>query len=223
MKTPEQYKTGTAYFMDFEFEVSPDTFIPRPETELLVEKAMEIAEKMHKSQAIGHKLHVLDVGTGCGNIAISLTKYLPQSKITALDVSHGALLKAIKNAAALEVTGRISFVESDIFNAFKNSRIFDIIVCNPPYVSEKDMIKLPDEVKTEPRVALYGGTDGLDFLRRLIKEIGVLLKKNGCLLMEIGYDQSSSVKRLLEKNSYRNIEIYKDYNGIDRIVKSQAV
>ena len=222
MNFPKQYKTGVAYFMDFEFKVSPDTFIPRPETELLVEKAVETVRDPVSPQSIDHNLQILDIGTGCGNIAISLTKYLPQSKILALDISHGALLKARENAEMLDALDKVTFLESDLLSALKEKDLFDLIICNPPYVSEKDMRQLPDEVREEPHSALYGGRDGLNFYRRIVKDAKPYLKKGGSLLMETGYDQSESVKALLEDNGYINIEIFKDYSGIDRVLKAKV-
>ncbi len=219
---PEQYKTGVAYFMDFEFKVSPDTFIPRPETELLVEKVIETAKQLFAKRYPLNAIHILDIGTGCGNIAISLTKYLSQSKITALDISHRALLKARENAKILGISDRLTFLESDLLRSVKGRRLFDIIVCNPPYVSENDMRQLPEEVLSEPGTALYGGIDGLDFYKRIIKDAKFHLKKDGFLLMETGYSQSESVKKLLEDNGYINIEIFKDYSRIDRIVKAKV-
>lgn len=240
MSSLKQYKTGVAYFMDFEFKVSPDTFIPRPETELLVDKAIETVKLIHGMRPKGvlsevegrytrydirntkYDLRILDIGTGCGNIAISLTKYLPQSKIIALDISHSALLKARKNAEMLDVSDKVTFLESDLLGALKEKGLFDIIICNPPYVSEKDMCWLPDEVREEPYAALYGGRDGLNFYRRIVKDAKPYLKKDGFLLMETGYDQSESVKALLEDNGYINIEIFKDYSRIDRILKAKV-
>ncbi len=222
MSSLKQYKTGVAYFMDFEFKVSPDTFIPRPETELLVEKVVETVRGSISPQSTVHSPQILNIGTGCGNIAISLTKYLPQSKIIALDISHSALLKARENAEMLDVSDKVTFLESDLLGALKEKGLFDIIICNPPYVSEKDMRWLPDEVREEPYAALYGGRDGLNFYRRIVKDAKPYLKKDGSLLMEMGYDQSESVKALLEDNGYINIEIFKDYSGIDRILKAKV-
>ncbi|MCK4463927.1 MAG: peptide chain release factor N(5)-glutamine methyltransferase, partial [Candidatus Omnitrophica bacterium] len=169
-----------------------------------------------------YAIRILDIGTGCGNIAISLTKYLPQSKIIALDISHSALLKARENAEILDVSDKVAFLESDLLGALKEKGLFDIIICNPPYVSEKDMRRLPDEVREEPHSALYGGVDGLNFYRRIVKDAKSYLKKEGFLLVETGYNQSESVKALLEDNGYINIEIFRDYSGIDRIVKAKV-
>ena len=213
---PEQYKTGVAHFMDFEFKVSEDTFIPRPETELLVEKVIETAKSMPRP-------HILDIGTGCGNIAISLTKYLPQSKITALDVSHKALVKTRENIDFLGLEEKIFLVESDLLSSIKRIQLFDIIVSNPPYISEKDMNQLSTEVKEEPSKALYGGVDGLDFYRRIIRDAKSYLKKDGALLLEMGYDQSGIIRDLLETTGYINIEIFKDYNRIDRIARARWI
>ena len=220
MSIPEQYKTGIAYFMDFEFKVSPDTLIPRPETELLVEKVIETANKLYDLRLTTYNLQILDIGTGCGNIAISLTKYIPQSRITALDISDEALIKAKQNAFDLGVSDKIDFIKSNLFDSLEYSVKYDIIVSNPPYVSKIDMGTLPEEVNEEPPAALYGGVDGLDFYKKIIRGAPKFLKKNGFLIMEMGYDQSLSVQDILKDSGYRDIEIFKDYSGIDRIAKA---
>jgi len=213
MNYPEQYKTGIAYFMDYEFIVTPYAFIPRPETELLVEKTIETVKELSA-------IRVLDLCTGCGNIAISLTKYLSQSKITALDISQKAICTAYKNAKSLGVS-RIYFVLSDLFSAIKKIRYFDIIVCNPPYISKNDMQSLPDEVKAEPFNALFGGSDGLHFYGKIAAEAKDYLTKRGCLIMEMGYDQKEKICGILREEGYVDIEVFKDYSGIERIVKAR--
>jgi len=213
----EQYRTGKAYFMDFVLEVTPDTLIPRPETEILVEKALDITRASRPDRV----WRILDVGTGSGNIAISLTKYIIHSKIIGLDISYKALLKAKENAAVNSAGDSLSFVQSDLFSALGQGELFDIIVSNPPYVAQYDMKNLPDEVKEEPVLALYGGEDGIDFYRKICPEAKKHLKKGGYLVMEIGYDQSGRVKDLLDDEGYDQIEIFKDYSSIDRIVKAK--
>ena len=219
MRLPEQYKRGTQAFMDFEFAVTKDTFIPRPETELLVEKTLEVAEILSDTKPEGQELKILDIGTGSGNIAISLTKYIQRSKILALDISHGALLKARENASTYGVSDRIQFVRCNLLGSISRRGSFDIIVANPPYISDRDMVELPPEVLREPRIALEGGTDGLDFYREIIKEGMIYLKERGFILLEIGYDQARPVEMLFKNKGYSEIETFKDYSGIDRIIK----
>ena len=221
MSLPDQYKTGIAYFMDFEIGVNSSTFIPRPETEILVEKTLDIIDLIHKKNKSKNKIDILDLCTGSGNIAISLTKYNEQSKIIALDISREALVKARENALKYGISDSIRFIQSDLFSGLnKRKALFDIIVSNPPYISNKDMAWIDDIVKTEPFIALYGGTDGLDYYRHIIKEAKYYLKKDGYILMEMGYDQSEAVTNMLIENGYSHIELYKDYSDINRIVKA---
>jgi release factor glutamine methyltransferase len=219
MTLPVQYLTNKAYFMDFEFMVDGDTFIPRPETELLVEKALEKIKEIESSKPrMGSRLiNILDIGVGSGNISISLTKYAEQSKILALDISHRTLVKARLNARTIGCDGRISFIRSDLFSGLAVNPYFDIIISNPPYISSKDMDALDDEVKCEPFRALYGGKDGLYYQRRILDEGRSYLRKGGYCLLEIGYDQGIAVRKLMEQNDFKDIEISKDYAGIDRI------
>lgn len=211
---PEQYKTGAAYFMDFEFGVDSDTFIPRPETEILVETAVNTLKS--QDSAI-----ILDLCTGSGNIAISLTKYNDRSTIFALDISLNALKKARDNALFNEVVDRIRFIQGDLLSVFGKKRLFDMIVSNPPYVSRKDMNELSAEVKAEPKIALYGGEDGLDFYREIAFEAKYCLKKDAYIIMEMGYDQSKDIQQILRGAGYKGIEIIKDYSGIERIIKAK--
>ena len=207
---------NTAFFMDFELETESSVFFPRPETELLIEKALELLNREKPR-------NILDVGTGSGNIAISLTKHPSSSTIVASDISHAALRVAGQNAKKYNVAGRIKFTRSDIFEDlpvhYRN--FFDMIISNPPYVSLGDFYLLSGEVKNDPYSALYGGKDGLEFFRRITSGAGLFLKRDGILLMEIGYDQARPVKEMLAVSSFHNIEIYKDYSGIDRIIKAE--
>ena len=234
MSLPGQYKSGLAYFMDFEFGVTEHTFIPRPETGLLVEKTLETIEVINKTRLKGANgyskdantlgtVQILDLGTVSGNISISLTKYVDQCKITALDICHKALTKARKNALSHSVSNRVAFMVSDLFGAVAKRPVFDIIVSNPPYVSNPDMSELPPEVKAEPRIALSGGTDGLSFYRRIITECRSYLEKGGFLIMEMGYNQSRDISLLLEKEGLSEIEAFKDYSDIDRIIRAKNV
>ena len=207
-----------AHFLDFEFNADWATFYPRPETELLVEKALEFLPK--KSDAV---CNILDIGTGCGNIAISLTKYVPSSRIVALDISDAALRVASENASASGVAEKVELVKSNLFEGLseKYRNFFDLIISNPPYISRGDFSSLSHRVKEDPFIALYGGKDGLDFYRRIAQKAGDYLKKEGILIMEIGYDQAERVKEILNATGkFGDIELYKDYSGIDRIVKT---
>ena len=210
-----------AHFMDFELETEMSTFSPRFETELLVEKAIEIAEKENDRKTY----NILDICTGCGNIAISLTKYIPSSTMVALDISDTALSIAEENSKRYKLDSRISFINCDILrdelNTMYNS-YFDLIISNPPYITFEDFRRLSGEVKHDPYIALYGGKDGLDFYKKIAEKSTKWLRDKGHLLMEIGYDQGESVPRILEEtNKLSDIEVYKDYSGIERIVKAK--
>ena len=207
-------------FMDLSLKTDRLAFYPRPETELLVEKALEFILKKEKE---GKQCAILDIGTGSGNIAISLTKHSYSSRIIGLDISESALRVAEENASRCGVSGRVSFLKSDLFEAlgeeFKS--YFDLIISNPPYVSLKDFKELPEIVKDDPYIALYGGRDGLSFYRKIVKRSPYYLKKDAALIMEIGYDQSEEVQNIImRENSFKKIELYKDYSGINRIVKA---
>jgi len=221
-RTGKANMDNIAYFLDFEFDTGNTTFYPRPETELLVEKAVDLL-----SAARGHPApqRIMDIGTGCGSIAISLTKYMPSSRIVATDISDSALQIAGENALKYGVSDRIDFVKSDLFADIGRNRykdFFDLIISNPPYVSLEDFPSLSAKTKEDPYIALSGGTGGMDFYRRIKLAAPFFLKQNGLLLMEIGYDQSASVRGMLEKSgTFSRIEIYKDYSGIDRIVKAE--
>jgi len=207
--------------MDFEFETENAVLYPRPETEILVEKAIDLFLGHVESDS---KPAILDVGTGCGNIAISLTKYIPSGKIVALDISDTALRVAESNAITHGVRERIVFLKSNLFENIEKSyeNYFDLIISNPPYVSLEDFSSLSGEVKSDPYIALYGGTDGMDFYRRIVRESPAFLKRGGILLMETGYNQAEAVKTFLENSgNFCDICVYKDYANIDRIIKAR--
>jgi len=209
------------HFMDFKLDTEKGAFTPRFETEILVEKAIRLIDKR---KPVSRKLNILDIGTGSGNIAISLTKYIPSSRLVALDISDTALRVAKKNAARYGLESSIEFISSDLFENIRqySNEYFDIIISNPPYISLEDFLSLPIEVKDDPYVALFGGKDGLKFYRRIVKESPEYLKKGGILLMEIGYNQSRDVTCIIEEShAYGDVEIYKDYSGVDRIIKAE--
>ena len=185
-REPLQYILGETEFMGLTFRVEPGVLIPRADTEILVEKALAWMKPGAR---------VLDIGTGSGAIAVSLAKLGRQAQVTAADVSDRALeiarQNAKRNGAAVE------FVKSDCFSALKG-RKYDMIVSNPPYISEDEMRGLMPEVTREPELALFGGADGLDFYRRISREAPEYLNEGGCLLFEIGWLQKDAVSALVK-------------------------
>jgi release factor glutamine methyltransferase len=211
-REPLQYITGVQEFFGLSLQVTPATLIPRPETEHLIEAVLAWAATQPK------KLKVLDVGTGSGAIAIALAKSLPEAEVVASDISTAALVVARANTERLGV--RVRFVESDLLAAFAEYPLFDVIAANPPYVPDVDGALLQAEVRDfEPRVALFGGADGLDVYRRLIPQARAALRAGGLLAMELGFGQSEPLAALLaDWNSVRFVE---DYAGIPRIVLAE--
>ena len=208
---PIQHITNRKEFMKMTFFVDENVLIPRPDTEILVEEVIKIAKKINARK-------ILDLCTGSGAIAISLAKYIDKSNITAVDISDKALNVAKLNAKNNEVEDRITFVESDLFKNLKKEK-YDIIVSNPPYIKKEVLKKLDKEVQKEPKLALDGGYDGLDFYRKIIKNADEYLKFNGYLCFEIGYDQKEDVENLLkEQEKYINITCKKDLCDNDRVV-----
>jgi release factor glutamine methyltransferase len=215
---PLQYITGHQEFFGLDFEVSTEVLIPRPETELLIETALDLV-KAEKS------LSICDLGTGSGCIVVTLALFLPQSRGAAIDISPAALEVAKRNAERHGVSERIDFVVSDCFSELNlEEKMFDLIVSNPPYVAEKAFEGLQREVRDfEPRVALLAGVDGLDVLRRLVKEGKDYLKTGGHLLLEIGFDQNEAVRNLIDNNTWRLLDVHRDLQGIPRTVALEKI
>ncbi len=216
---PLQYILGKAAFMGLEFVVDESTLIPRPETEILVEKILEEADKT-LSLKRSSPIVIIDLGTGCGNIAIALAKNIPCSQIYALDISREALKVARGNSCRHGLAGSITFLEGDLFRPLgKIKEQAEIIVSNPPYIARGDFSKLPPEVRFEPHSALDGGKEGLDFYQQIIDQAPTYLKKEGLLGFEIGMGQSPSVCNLIRaKREFSSPEVIKDYRRIERIV-----
>lgn len=208
---PLQYITGVQDFYGREFRVTPDVLIPRPETELLAEAALQLTSK---------DAFICDVGTGSGCIALTLLCELPNARAVAVDKSEAALEIAKFNAEKLTVADRAVFVVSDCFDALDPREYhFDLIVSNPPYVSEAALTGLQREVRDhEPLVALSPGPDGLSVIRRLLKEAPTYLKPNGHMLMEIGFDQGEAVRNLVDPSEWSLLEVRPDLQCIPRIV-----
>lgn len=210
---PAQYIIGAQDFYGRRFEVNPNVLIPRPETEWLIETALSYLSSSKEP------VWICDVGTGSGCIAITLLCESRLAHAIAIDISATALEVAKRNAKAHEVIRRISFIESDCFNAVTNNVSFDLIVSNPPYVSAKVFPGLQREVRDhEPRVALTPGDDGLTLIRRLINDAPQFLKEKGHLLIEIGFDQSEAITDLVDLNVWHLLRFVPDLQQIPRIV-----
>ena len=214
---PSQYITGTQAFFGLDFEVTKDVLIPRPETELLVERALKLL-----ATSIGNPF-ICDVGTGSGCIAIALLHENQSASAIAIDVSEAAIRVAKRNALRHHVINRLTFLASDGFSALRtNQNRFDLIVSNPPYVAGSAWNGLQREVRDhEPRVALMSGADGLVMIRCLLTESGAFLKSGGYLLFEIGFDQGVKVQSLINPRNWNILDIQEDLQGIPRLVVLQ--
>ena len=212
---PIQQIIGQAFFYKRKFFVNENTLIPRPETELLVEKVLDLSKKFENPK-------VLDIGTGTGCIPISLV--LENSKITAesVDISANAIEIAQKNALFHNVYNKVKFIKSDLFENVSDE--YDIIVSNPPYIPLKDKDTLQVEVRDfDPPSALFTNDDeGIEFYERIIENAKNYLSLNGYIVFELGINQANLVKKIFEKNAYMDIEIVKDYNSIERIILAKT-
>jgi release factor glutamine methyltransferase len=210
---PLQYITGCQDFYGREFKVTPSVLIPRPETELLVEAALQIIKE-------DDPVVISDVGTGSGCIAVTILCERPKARAFALDISPAAIDVAKENSSRLSVGDRVTFVLSDCFAALDaTEHQFDLVLSNPPYVAAGIVAGLQREVRDhEPQVALSPGPDGLAIIRRLLLESPVFLKTGGHLIMEIGFDQGESVRALVDSEVWRLVEVLPDLQGIPRIV-----
>lgn len=202
---PVQYITGQQEFMGFPFRVTPDVLIPRQDTEVLVEQVLKCAQEKR----------VLDMCTGSGCIIISLSKMANLQYAVGVDVSTAALDVAKKNAQSLHAS--VDFVQSDLFENVSGQ--YDIIVSNPPYIAQGEFAVLTEEVREqEPMLALSGGTDGLDFYRRIAEDAGRFLSAQGQIFLEIGCGQGECVRGLLQEREFGDIKVIKDLAGLDRVV-----
>lgn len=208
---PLQYIIGKCCFLGNDFFVDECVLIPRADTEVWVEKVIELSKSKRPT-------NILDLCTGSGCIAISLKKALKDVNVYAIDISENALTVAKKNAEYNNVD--VCFIKSDLFNELSNIK-FDIIVSNPPYIPTNVISSLDKEVLNEPLLALDGGNDGLDFYREIIDKVGNFLNFDGYLALEFGYDQVEEVKTILEEKNFEILEIIKDYSGNIRAVLSK--
>lgn len=211
---PIQYITGEVEFFGLPFHVTRDVLIPRPETEHLVEKAIAIAAEFPSPR-------IVDIGTGSGAISVALAHHVPDSHITAIDLSPAALRIAEGNAHLNGVAERVRFLVGDLLAPVADES-FDIVVSNPPYVPERDGPSLAVEVRAyEPELALFGGFDGLEKYRRLIPAAALALRAGGYLVLEIGFGQEKAVNQLLRANGYQRIDGSPDLQGITRVLCGQ--
>jgi len=214
---PVQYITGEQDFMGLTLRVSRDTLIPRPETELLVESALREIENISHTHPL-----ILDVGTGCGAIAVSIAHLCKTCHITAIDNSEAALKVARENANRIG-TPDIEFVIADglSFNPAESVK-YHIIVTNPPYISENDYKLLHPQVRDyEPAQALHAGALGIEFFQQFIPHSHKILHPDGILLMEIGYDQADKIKNILVQSNFKEIDLQQDYHQKPRILRAK--
>jgi release factor glutamine methyltransferase len=211
------YIVGRKEFYGLEFAVNPLVLVPRPDTELLVETAKQLA--MSNEQ----RIRVLDLCTGSGAIAIALKHEIPELEVWATDISAEALSVAENNAAHLLPPNSITFYQGDLYEALSSSLITNhypltIIISNPPYVPTADIPGLSPEVRGEPILALDGGSDGLDLVRRIIFDAPLYLGSGGILLLEADTRQMRSISALLDQAGFIDVQIYKDLSGKERVI-----
>ncbi|MBS1841080.1 MAG: peptide chain release factor N(5)-glutamine methyltransferase [Acidobacteria bacterium] len=224
---PVQHLTCKQEFWGLEFEVTPDVLIPRPETEHLIEVALDrlALRELHAGRPNkndGEGLLIADVGTGSGCIAVALAKEMPKSRFMAFDVSPAALAVARRNAEKHAAANQIEFIESNLFTSSSRSPLFDLIVSNPPYVGRRETAALAREVRDhEPELALYGGEEGYEFYAELIAQSATHLKPSGLLVLELGHDSLPAVQPLLDAPHWRNVAVTNDLAGIPRVIAGE--
>lgn len=213
-KMPIKYILGECEFMGMNFIVKPGVLIPRPDTEVLVEEVIKhINEKAYTE--------VCDVCTGSGAIGIAIAEFIKSTKVTLYDISEDALAVTKSNIERFDLSKRVNVEFSDLLQvAIDQNKKFEVIVSNPPYIRDAVIPTLMEDVKNyEPYIALSGGSDGLDFYRRITEESLLVLEKGGLLAFEIGYDQREEVKNILLEAGFSAIECIKDLSGNDRVIK----
>ncbi|MFA4988962.1 MAG: peptide chain release factor N(5)-glutamine methyltransferase [Candidatus Omnitrophota bacterium] len=212
---PVQYILGESGFMGMNFKVDGRVLIPRPETEILVEAGIRELKEYGKARP-----RILDLGTGSGCIAVSVARLFPSCDAYASDISSGALSLAEENAAMNGV--KVKFLQGDLFAALGGKEEkFDMIISNPPYISSPEIDFLQREISFEPRIALEGGPDGMDFYRRIIGGAGSFLNDKGIIALEAGFGQAHAVKDILLENKFTDLSLIRDYNNIERVVMAR--
>ena len=219
---PIQYIVNRQEFMGLDFRVEEGVLIPRADTEILVEKVLDI----YKDNYYPHMVKIIDMGTGSGAIAVSLAKYIDNCSITAIDTCSNSLKTAIKNADFHNVKDKITFYLGDLFDPIDKQYeygTYDFVISNPPYIPRPVIGTLGSNVKDyEPHLALDGGVDGLDFYRKITAGAKNYLKKSSWLLFEIGHDQGKDVGKILNINGFKNIDVLQDLAGLDRVIVGET-
>jgi release factor glutamine methyltransferase len=216
---PAAYLRGKKEFMSIEFRLTRDVPVPRPETEFVVEAALDATAK-------DEEFHAADIGTGSGNIAVAVAHFRPNARITAVDISAAALEVARKNAEAAGVADRVEFLEGDMLAPLEGKDFegkLKLILSNPPYVTEDEFAALDPGIRDyEPKQAFLAGTDGLDAIRVLVRDAPRCLAPGGTLAFEIGATQARAVRALVEETAaFEDIRIIKDYSGNDRVITAK--
>jgi release factor glutamine methyltransferase len=217
-REPVAYILGRREFWSLPLRITPDVLIPRPETETLVGEALRVLCPADQGD-----LHLLEIGTGSGAISIALAKELPAARITATDLSPKALSVAEENATKNRVRDQIRFLQGDLFQPVAKGATFDLVLSNPPYITRGQLSSLMPEVREyEPRIALDGGKDGLDFFRRALPAVGEYLRSGGWFLAEMGAGQDRQVLEIAQKNlELDSLGFAKDLSGINRVFKAR--
>jgi release factor glutamine methyltransferase len=214
---PVAYLRGVREFYGRNFRVDARVLVPRPETEILVETALR------RTRALSLSARVLDLCTGSGCVAITLARERPTTRVVGVDLSEGALVVARENATRLGVTHQVTLLRSDLYAALDPGARFDLITANPPYIAEPEIASLPPDVRDfEPRLALAGGDDGLDVVRRVVSGARSFLAPGGVLALEVGAGQAPEVQALFEQGGFTAIERQRDYAGHERVVSGQS-
>jgi release factor glutamine methyltransferase len=214
---PTQYITGHQEFWGLDLLVSPAVLIPRPETEHVLETALELVKEYYREHP--HKLRMIDIGTGSGCIALALASELPQAEIHGCDVSEEALEMARVNAARLGLGNRALFRKSDLLSTYAGEK-FDFVISNPPYVGESEADKVQKQVREfEPKIAVFCGAEGMDIYRRLIPQAKEALNPGGWLVTEIGYSSEPNVRELLA--GWADVQVTPDLQGIPRVIAAK--
>jgi len=220
-QAPVAYLTGVAHFFSLEFEVGPAVLIPRPETEALAAEAVDYC----RHETIRPRVDVLDLGTGSGCVAVAIAANVAEAEAVAADADGAALEVARRNVERHDLAARVTCVESDLFSGVVQSgkSVFDLIVSNPPYISDAEYERLPATVREyEPARALRGGADGLEFHRRIVAEAGEFLADGGSLMLEVAYDQAAEVVALCRAAGYaKEVRTVRDALGHERVVTAR--
>ena len=235
-REPTQHLTGKQEFWGLEFEVTPDVLIPRPETEHVIEVALDrlAVRELHagrRQKTDGAGLRIADVGTGSGCIAIALAKELPAATILATDISSAALAVACRNATRHNVVSHVHFFECNLLDGLGDSPLashspllFDLIVSNPPYVGRREAATLMREVREhEPEIALYGGEEGYELYSDLVAQAAAHLKPGGILVLELGHNSLPAVQPLLDQSKWTMVAVTNDLTGIARVIAAERL